>query len=77
MSSSNNETVSRESARPIPAAWNDAMSDQTQENRIRLVLLDELGLFRASLGRFLASEAGFEVAGECGTPTEALEVLKR
>jgi DNA-binding NarL/FixJ family response regulator len=53
------------------------MNEQTQDNRIRLVLLDELGLFRATLSRFLSSEPGFEVAGECGTPAEALEVLKR
>lgn len=51
------------------------MNDQKQENRIRLVLLDELALFRASLSRFLTSEAGFEVAGECGTSAEALEIL--
>ena len=52
-------------------------NDQTQDSRIRLVLLDELGLFRATLGRFLSSEPGFEVTGECGTPAEALEVLQR
>src|SRR5260221_2037694 len=51
------------------------MGQQTQENRIRLVLLDDHGLFRASLSRFLASEPGFEIAGECDTPAEALEVL--
>jgi two-component system nitrate/nitrite response regulator NarL len=51
------------------------MGQQTQENQIRLVLLDDHGLFRASLSRFLASEPGFEIAGECGTPAEALEVL--
>jgi two-component system nitrate/nitrite response regulator NarL len=51
------------------------MNDQTQKSRIRLLLLDDRGLFRASLGRFLASEPGIEVAGECGTSAEALEVL--
>ena len=49
---------------------------ETQESRIRLVLLDEHGLFRASLGRFLASEPDLEAAGECGTSAEALELLK-
>ncbi len=44
-------------------------------NRIRLVLLDDHGLFRASVGHFLASEPGFEVAGVCGTSAEALEIL--
>jgi len=52
------------------------MHEQTQENRIRLVLVDDQALFRASLGRFLASQPGLEVAGECGTATEALEILK-
>ena len=53
------------------------MGQQIEENRIRLVLLDDHGLFRGSLGRFLASEPGFEIAGECGTSAEALEVLNR
>jgi len=47
-----------------------------QKSRIRLVLLDGHGLFRASLGRLLASQPGLEVAGECGTSAEALEVLQ-
>jgi DNA-binding NarL/FixJ family response regulator len=48
---------------------------RADENRIRLVVLDEHGLFRASLARLLASEGGFEVVGECGTSAEALEIL--
>ncbi len=44
-------------------------------NPIRLVLLDDHGLFRASVGHFLASEPDFEVAGVCGNSTEALELL--
>lgn len=52
------------------------MNDQTQRSRIRLVLLDGHGLFRASLSRLLASEPDLAVASECGTPAEALEVLK-
>jgi DNA-binding NarL/FixJ family response regulator len=51
------------------------MSEPTQENRIRLVLVDDQLLFRASLGRFLAMQPGFELAGECGTAAEALEIL--
>jgi DNA-binding NarL/FixJ family response regulator len=43
---------------------------------IRLILVDAPGLFRASLGRYLASEPGFEVTGECDSPVEALELLK-
>lgn len=40
------------------------------------MLLDEQALFRASLARFLASQPGFEVVGECGTSADALEILK-
>jgi len=50
---------------------------QTEGNGIRLLLLDAHGLFRTSLARFLASETGFEIAGECATPTDALEILSR
>ena len=41
------------------------------------MVLDQLGLNRLSLARFLASEPGFEIAGDCGTAVEALEVLER
>ena len=51
------------------------MSEQVQDNRIRLVLLDDHALFRASLGRLLASQPGLEVAGECGNSVEAIEIL--
>jgi two-component system nitrate/nitrite response regulator NarL len=51
------------------------MNDQMQESRVRLVLLADHGLFLASLGRSLASEPDLELAGECGTSAEALEVL--
>jgi DNA-binding NarL/FixJ family response regulator len=51
------------------------VNEQTQENRIRLVLLDGQALFRASLARLLTSEPGLEVVGECGKPAEALEIL--
>lgn len=47
-----------------------------QDKSIRLVLVDELGLFRMSLARFLSSEPGYAVVGECGTSTEALRLLK-
>ncbi len=51
------------------------MSEQTDENRIRLVLLDSRTLFRASLSHLLASQRGLEIVGECGSPAEALEML--
>lgn len=45
------------------------------ENQIRIVVVDEFALFRASLAHLLASEPGIEVTGECGTFGEALELL--
>jgi DNA-binding NarL/FixJ family response regulator len=42
---------------------------------IRLLLLDDHILFREGLSRLLASEPDFEMAGNCGTSVEALEVL--
>jgi len=50
------------------------MNDPPGES-IRVVLIDAQGLFRASLGRYLCSEAGFEVVGDCGTSVEALGIL--
>ena len=44
--------------------------------RVRLLLLDGHILFRSTLARVLAFEAGFEIAGQCGTPAEALEILR-
>jgi len=44
---------------------------------IRLLLLDDHVLFRESLSRLLASEPDFEIAGDCGTTAEALEILAR
>jgi DNA-binding NarL/FixJ family response regulator len=52
------------------------MNHPTPEGRIRLVLLDDHGLFRASLARMLATEPDLEVAGECSNSAEALEALK-
>jgi DNA-binding NarL/FixJ family response regulator len=59
-----------------PAALNQALPQPADENRIRLVLLDDHGLFRASLAKLLASEAGLEVAAECGTPADAIEAVR-
>jgi DNA-binding NarL/FixJ family response regulator len=52
------------------------MSAQTEESLIRLLVLIDQRLFRASLGRLLASQPDFEVVGECGASSEALEILK-
>jgi DNA-binding NarL/FixJ family response regulator len=43
----------------------------------RLLLVDDHVLFRESLGRLLESEPDFEIAGQCGSATEALEFLAR
>jgi DNA-binding NarL/FixJ family response regulator len=51
------------------------MSEQPEQGRIRLLLLDDHGLFRASLARFLGSVPGFEVVGECGASAEGLRDL--
>jgi DNA-binding NarL/FixJ family response regulator len=51
------------------------MDEQNQGNQIRLLLVDDQALFRASLSRYLATQPGLEVAGECSTATEALEIL--
>jgi two-component system, NarL family, nitrate/nitrite response regulator NarL len=51
------------------------VEETSDNNRIRLVLLDDHGLFRASLARLLASENGLEVIGECASSAEALEML--
>jgi DNA-binding NarL/FixJ family response regulator len=44
---------------------------------MRLLLVDDHVLFRESLGRLLASEPDFEVAGQCGSCAEALAFLAR
>jgi DNA-binding NarL/FixJ family response regulator len=43
--------------------------------KIRLLLVDDHALSRESLGRLLAAEKDFEIAGRCGT-AEAPDVLK-
>jgi DNA-binding NarL/FixJ family response regulator len=51
------------------------VNEQTQERQIRLLLLDNQALFRASLSHLLASQRGLQVVGECGSPEEALALL--
>ena len=52
------------------------MSEQSGESPIRLLLLEEQALLRASLARLLAAEPGLSVVGECGSCAEALGILK-
>ena len=51
------------------------MNEQTGRDRIRLVLLDDQALFRASLASLLALQPGLEVVAECGNSAEAIEIL--
>jgi DNA-binding NarL/FixJ family response regulator len=46
-------------------------------SRTRLLLVDDHSLFREGVGRLLASEPDFEIAGSCGASDEALETLDR
>lgn len=47
-----------------------SMDEQTRADRIRLILVDDQALFRASLSRYLAAQPGLEVAGECDASAE-------
>jgi len=51
------------------------MDEQAEQERIRLVLVDQQTLFRTSLSRFLAAQRFLEVVAECGTAEDALAVL--
>jgi DNA-binding NarL/FixJ family response regulator len=44
---------------------------------IRILLVDDHGLFRESLSRLLQAEPDLSIAGTCGSVTEALEAVKR
>jgi DNA-binding NarL/FixJ family response regulator len=46
------------------------------ENSIRLLLVDDQTLLRTSLSRYLATQPGLDLAGDCGTAAEALGILK-
>jgi DNA-binding NarL/FixJ family response regulator len=51
------------------------VNEQSEHDRIRLILLDNQALFRASLARLLSLQPGLEVAAECGSSAEAMKVL--
>src|SRR5579864_1480140 len=44
---------------------------------IKILLVDDHGLFRESLSRLLQAEPDFRIAGTCASATEALAVLDR
>lgn len=62
-----------ETYRPISG---QTVNDLRTEERAHLLLIDSMVLFRASLSRILSAEPDFEIAGECGTPAEALTILQ-
>ena len=57
----------------------EKLTRHTEKNRVRVLLLVDHGLFRASLGLLLASDQELEVVGECDMSCNAptLEVLRR
>src|ERR1035438_356183 len=62
---------------PWPAPENANSRAWRNMEPIRLLLLDDHVLFRESLGRLLASEPDFVMAGHCGTSAEALGILQK
>lgn len=44
---------------------------------IRIVMVDDHGLFRESLGRLLENTPEFRIVGRCGNSSETLELLSR
>jgi DNA-binding NarL/FixJ family response regulator len=55
----------------------NVVMNEPVDKRIRVILLQEGVLFRASLGHLLASDPRLDVVGECSLAGEALNVLKR
>ncbi len=49
---------------------------KTDQKSIRLLLVDDHALFRESVARLLQAERGFEVVADCGSGTEALQIIK-
>lgn len=49
----------------------------TENQNVRIVLIDDHGLFREALARTLAAQPGFSVAGNVGCVEDAVEVIRR
>jgi two-component system, NarL family, nitrate/nitrite response regulator NarL len=49
---------------------------KTAAKNVRLLLLDDHALFRASVARLLQAEPGFEVVADCSSCSEALRIIK-
>jgi DNA-binding NarL/FixJ family response regulator len=54
---------------------NQSRDEQSDRDRIRIVLLDDHVLFRESLARLSSSEHDLELVAECAMPPQALETL--
>ena len=48
----------------------------SQQSPIQILIADDHGLFRESLARLLATEAGFEIIAQCATTDEARIVIR-
>jgi len=44
---------------------------------VRILLIDDHALFREAIARVLANQPDFQIAGECATVEEGLEVVKK
>lgn len=51
------------------------MNEPTEGEPIRLLLLDDQALFRASLARLLALQPSLQVIADCGHSAEAIDIL--
>lgn len=49
---------------------------ETEQKTIQILLVDDHALFREGVARLLAADPEFEVAGDCGSIEEALDVLR-
>jgi two-component system, NarL family, nitrate/nitrite response regulator NarL len=52
------------------------MSETTQKT-IQILLVDDHALFREAVARLLGADPSFEVAGDCGSIDEGLDVLRQ
>ena len=50
--------------------------NKTSAKNIRLLLIDDHGLFRESVSRLLQAEPGFEVVAHCSCSSEAMRIIE-
>ena len=61
----------------LPKLVNNKQSNHHMINRLRLLLVDDHTLFRASLSRRLESESDFEIIAHCASVQGAIDVIKQ